>query len=271
MGPRPNSPPRHLLRRGLLALAGLWKRAGRGRRDEDRERSRAGEPPRPPPLAAPAPSRAASRRGGALPHLICYRETIVASQFLLPKEATMSTISPGTRLELVTAVADRYRQSTAAEKRLILDEFVALAPVICCAARAVPAPRDRHGQRQRVPQRGVGGLLRRPVPWISWWRDSRAPPGRPMAPPSGPYARERWRAYLRYLRRLPEGPRDRLGRRWPSTWDAGGTPRMTGKTASSAGRCTRRAVRSVWRATPGPSPQSARARELLSVAVGTGG
>jgi len=38
----------------------------------------------------------------------------------------MSTISPGTRQELVTAVADRYRQSTAAEKRLILDEFVAL-------------------------------------------------------------------------------------------------------------------------------------------------
>ena len=33
----------------------------------------------------------------------------------------MSTISAGTRQELVTAVADRYRQSTAAEKRLILD------------------------------------------------------------------------------------------------------------------------------------------------------
>ena len=45
--------------------------------------------------------------GRALPHLICYRATIVASQFLLPKEATMSTISPGTRQELVTAVADR--------------------------------------------------------------------------------------------------------------------------------------------------------------------
>ena len=38
----------------------------------------------------------------------------------------MSTISTGTRQELVRAVADRYQQGTAAEKRLILDEFVAL-------------------------------------------------------------------------------------------------------------------------------------------------
>lgn len=38
----------------------------------------------------------------------------------------MSTISTGTRRELVRAVADRYQQGTAAEKRLILDEFVAL-------------------------------------------------------------------------------------------------------------------------------------------------
>ena len=37
----------------------------------------------------------------------------------------MSTITPGTRQELVTAVAVRYRQSTAAKKRL-MDEFVAL-------------------------------------------------------------------------------------------------------------------------------------------------
>ena len=38
----------------------------------------------------------------------------------------MSTISPQARRELVTAVAERYRRSTPAEKGWILDEFVAL-------------------------------------------------------------------------------------------------------------------------------------------------
>ncbi len=38
----------------------------------------------------------------------------------------MSTISPAVRQELVTAVTERYQQSTAVEKRWILDEFVAL-------------------------------------------------------------------------------------------------------------------------------------------------
>ena len=38
----------------------------------------------------------------------------------------MSTISPAARQELVTAVAERYQHSTAAEKGWILDEFVAL-------------------------------------------------------------------------------------------------------------------------------------------------
>ena len=38
----------------------------------------------------------------------------------------MSTISAGARKELVVAVAERYQTSTAAEKRRILDEFVAL-------------------------------------------------------------------------------------------------------------------------------------------------
>ena len=38
----------------------------------------------------------------------------------------MSTISPQARQELVTAVAERYRRSTPAEKGWILDEFVAL-------------------------------------------------------------------------------------------------------------------------------------------------
>ena len=88
----------------------------------------------------------------ALPHLICYRATIVASQFLLPKEATMSTISPGTRQELVTAVADRYRQSTAAEKRLILDEFVALTGyhrkhAVRVLNGSAITPRARRGRR----------------------------------------------------------------------------------------------------------------------------
>ena len=38
----------------------------------------------------------------------------------------MSTISPQARQELVTAVAERFRRSTPAEKGWILDEFVAL-------------------------------------------------------------------------------------------------------------------------------------------------
>ena len=61
-----------------------------------------------------------------MPRLICYRASIVASEFLLPKGGTMSTISPQARRELVTAVAERYRRSTPAEKGWVLDEFVAL-------------------------------------------------------------------------------------------------------------------------------------------------
>ena len=63
---------------------------------------------------------------GALPRLICYRASVVASEFLLPKGGTMSTISPEARRELVAAAAERYRQSTAVERGRILDEFVAL-------------------------------------------------------------------------------------------------------------------------------------------------
>ena len=63
---------------------------------------------------------------GALPRLICYRASIVASRSLLPKGGTMSTISPEARRELVTAVTERYQHSTSAEKGWILDEFVAL-------------------------------------------------------------------------------------------------------------------------------------------------
>ena len=69
---------------------------------------------------------AARPLAGALPRLICYRASIVASEFLLPKGGAMSTISPAARQELVTAVAERYQRSTAAEKGWILDEFVAL-------------------------------------------------------------------------------------------------------------------------------------------------
>ena len=34
-----------------------------------------------------------------------------------------------------------------------------------------------------------------------------------LRPPSGRFAAERWRAYLRYVRRLPAEPRERLGGR----------------------------------------------------------
>ena len=64
----------------------------------------------------------------------------------------MSTISQGTRQELVTAVADRYRQSTAAEKRLILDEFVALTGyhrkhAVRVLNGSAITPRARRGRR----------------------------------------------------------------------------------------------------------------------------
>ena len=113
------------------------------------DRSRRKTPPSPAPRGrTPGPLLPRT----ALPHLICYRTTIVASQFLLPKEATMSTISQGTRQELVTAVADRYRQSTAAEKRLILDEFVALTGyhrkhAVRVLNGSAITPRARRGRR----------------------------------------------------------------------------------------------------------------------------
>ena len=64
----------------------------------------------------------------------------------------MSTISAGTRQELVTAVADRYRQSTSAEKRLILDEFVALTGyhrkhAVRVLNGSATMPRARRGRR----------------------------------------------------------------------------------------------------------------------------
>ena len=62
----------------------------------------------------------------ALPRLICYRASIVASEFLLPKGGTMSTMSPEGRRELVAAVIERYRRSTPAARERILDEFGAL-------------------------------------------------------------------------------------------------------------------------------------------------
>ena len=52
--------------------------------------------------------------------------SIVASEFLLPKGGTMSTMSPEGRRELVAAVIERYQRSTLAERGRILDEFVAL-------------------------------------------------------------------------------------------------------------------------------------------------
>ena len=75
----------------------------------------------------------------------------------------MSTISPETRQELVTAVADRYRQSTAAEKRLILDEFVALTGyhrkhAVRVLNGSAITPRARRGRRCVYDAAAVGGV-----------------------------------------------------------------------------------------------------------------
>jgi hypothetical protein len=51
--------------------------------------------------------------------MICYRD---ANR----EEAQMAEISTAARQELVQAVGERYREGTAAAKRRILDEFVAL-------------------------------------------------------------------------------------------------------------------------------------------------
>ena len=69
-----------------------------------------------------------------------------------PPAPAWSTSRPETRQELVTAVADRYRQSTAAEKRLVLDEFVALTGyhrkhAVRVLNGSAITPRARRGRR----------------------------------------------------------------------------------------------------------------------------
>ena len=79
-------------------------------------------------LSRPAPpprDRARATDRIASPESVT-RASVVVSEFLLPKGGTMSPISPQARQELVTTVAERYQRSTPAEKRWILDEFVAL-------------------------------------------------------------------------------------------------------------------------------------------------
>ena len=67
----------------------------------------------------------------------------------------MSTISPQARQELVTAVAERYRRSTAAEKGWILEEFVALR--VLNGSSAMPAA--RRGRRSVYDEAVTEGLV----------------------------------------------------------------------------------------------------------------
>ena len=76
----------------------------------------------------------------------------------------MSTISPQARQELVRAVAERYRRSTAAEKGWILDEFVALtgyhrkhAIRVLNGSSAMPAA--RRGRRSVYDEAVTEGLV----------------------------------------------------------------------------------------------------------------
>ena len=61
-----------------------------------------------------------------MPRRICYPDTIVAAQLLLPQGGKISKISARPRKELIAAVSERYQAGTAREKGCILDEFVAL-------------------------------------------------------------------------------------------------------------------------------------------------
>ena len=76
----------------------------------------------------------------------------------------MSTISPQTRRELVTAVAGRYQRSTPAETGRILDEFVALtgyhrkhAIRVLNGSSAMPAA--RWGRRSVYDEAVTEGLV----------------------------------------------------------------------------------------------------------------
>ena len=89
-----------------------------------------------------------------------------------------------------------------------------------------------------------------------------------MVPPSGRFARDRWRAYFNYLRRLPPDARDRLGsrlavslgRQWNATHD--GDDRLAHV------RLYRVSAPIGLASDPQPSGRSTGVRELLTVAVG---
>ena len=76
----------------------------------------------------------------------------------------MSTISPQARQELVTAVAERYRRSTPAEKGWILDEFAALTGYLRKHAIRVlnghsAKPAARRGRRSVYDEAVTEGLV----------------------------------------------------------------------------------------------------------------
>ena len=87
----------------------------------------------------------------------------------------MSTISPETRRELVTAVAGRYQRSTPAEKGWILDEFVALTgyhrkhaiPVLNGSSAMPAARRGRRSVYDRRRTRQTGPFSREKVAQIT--------------------------------------------------------------------------------------------------------
>ena len=132
----------------------------------------------------------------------------------------MSTISPAARQELVTAVAERYQHSTAAEKGWILDEFVALTGyhrkhairVLNGRATMPTVPRGRRCVYDEAVTKGLIVLWEasdrmcgerrdhRPPSGTGAGRDCGSAPTSPFTP--GRRARERAGAHLRRL----EGP-----------------------------------------------------------------
>ena len=129
----------------------------------------------------------------------------------------MSTISPAARQELVTAVAERYQHSTAAEKGWILDEFVALTGYHRKHAIRVPngratMPTVPRGRRCVYDEAVTEGLIvlweasdrmcgerrdHRPPSGTGAGRDCGSAPTSPFTP--GRRARERAGAHLRRL------------------------------------------------------------------------
>ena len=92
--------------------------------------------------------------------------------------------------------------------------------------------------------------------------------GTAMHPPSGRFARDRWRAYFGYLRRQPEEARERLGRRLATwlgrQWNAahGGDDRLTRIRLYRADRLIALA------SDPEAGHRRTRVRELAAVSLG---